>query len=248
MAKNKAYLLIRGLARGQRHWADFPEILSAYSKRPVHCEDLPGNGLRFQEASPWGISEYVEITRPRVLKLINEFELTVISVSMGAMVMSYWIKKYPDDFAKLFFINTSSAGHSAPWERFNIQAMVLNKDLISKEKKEEHILRVTSQFQDRQKKFLEQFIKLDQENHVSPVNVLAQLWACHRHHFPKAQEVPTEKVIFINSLQDQLVRPECSNRIASSWGRSVISHPTAGHDLPLDDPQWLAEQIVKLNP
>lgn len=39
-------------------------------------------------------------------------------------------------------------------------------------------------------------------------------------------------------------RPCCSRRIAEAWGCTSAIHPDAGHDLPLDDPQWTIERIV----
>jgi hypothetical protein len=31
--------------------------------------------------------------------------------------------------------------------------------------------------------------------------------------------------------------------LAGAWGAALRVHPTAGHDLPLDDGGWVAEQI-----
>ena len=45
------------------------------------------------------------------------------------------------------------------------------------------------------------------------------------------------------SRQGQLVASQCSQSIAGVWGCPLRWHPTAGHDLPLDDPQWVIDQI-----
>ena len=37
----------------------------------------------------------------------------------------------------------------------------------------------------------------------------------------------------------------CSLRLASSWAVPLILHLHAGHDLPLDDPEWVIDQIQR---
>jgi pimeloyl-ACP methyl ester carboxylesterase len=44
---------------------------------------------------------------------------------------------------------------------------------------------------------------------------------------------------------DLLVNPRCSQRLARHLGATMVEHPSAGHDLPLDDPAWLLEKITK---
>jgi hypothetical protein len=36
----------------------------------------------------------------------------------------------------------------------------------------------------------------------------------------------------------------CSLKLAQTWGGDYRQHETAGHDLPLDEPEWLA-QVIK---
>ena len=43
---------------------------------------------------------------------------------------------------------------------------------------------------------------------------------------------------------DRLVSPRCSQRLAAAWKVPLALHPSAGHDLPLDDPDWLLAQLV----
>lgn len=50
-------------------------------------------------------------------------------------------------------------------------------------------------------------------------------------------------MLLIASEQDRLVNVACSKTLASRWQIPLSLHPDAGHDLPLDDPDWLYEQI-----
>jgi hypothetical protein len=40
-----------------------------------------------------------------------------------------------------------------------------------------------------------------------------------------------------------LVNSRCSLAIADAWHCALALHPDAGHDLPLDAPQWVIEQV-----
>jgi hypothetical protein len=44
-------------------------------------------------------------------------------------------------------------------------------------------------------------------------------------------------------MRDQLVNVQCSLTLAERWHCSIKLHPTAGHDLPLDDGIWVAQQV-----
>jgi pimeloyl-ACP methyl ester carboxylesterase len=55
-------------------------------------------------------------------------------------------------------------------------------------------------------------------------------------------------MLVLASLGDRLVSPGCSRRIASRWALPIRLHPTAGHDLPLDDPEWVVQQVLGWRP
>jgi len=40
-----------------------------------------------------------------------------------------------------------------------------------------------------------------------------------------------------------MVHPRCSQRLARAWGAQFALHPSAGHDLPLDDGDWVAREV-----
>jgi hypothetical protein len=42
---------------------------------------------------------------------------------------------------------------------------------------------------------------------------------------------------------DRLAHPTCSGRLAEALAAPLVVHPTAGHELPLDDPDWLLAQL-----
>jgi pimeloyl-ACP methyl ester carboxylesterase len=56
---------------------------------------------------------------------------------------------------------------------------------------------------------------------------------------------PHQPVLLLNSEKDRMVDPSCSVEIANRWGAPLVRHPTAGHDLPLDEPAFTAREIAK---
>ncbi|MDF3831688.1 alpha/beta hydrolase, partial [Cupriavidus basilensis] len=50
--------------------------------------------------------------------------------------------------------------------------------------------------------------------------------------------------LVISSKTDRLVDPACSARLAAAWSVPHRRHPWAGHDLPHDDPAWLAATVA----
>ncbi|MBK7793953.1 MAG: hypothetical protein IPJ62_16665, partial [Betaproteobacteria bacterium] len=56
---------------------------------------------------------------------------------------------------------------------------------------------------------------------------------------------PAAGVLILASANDALVDPRCSQALAEAWRATIAVHPKAGHDLPLDDGPWVAEQVAR---
>ena len=77
---------------------------------------------------------------------------------------------------------------------------------------------------------------------VSTRNALRQLWAAASFSAPKAP--PSMPTLILCGLGDHLVDPRCSAALAAHWGCPLATHPTAGHDLPLDAADWVLTQLL----
>ena len=75
---------------------------------------------------------------------------------------------------------------------------------------------------------------------LKKINVLGQIIAAAKF---KAPENISQNLLFLVSQQDRLVNFNCSLQMAKFYQCPYILHQSAGHDLPLDDPQWLALKI-----
>jgi pimeloyl-ACP methyl ester carboxylesterase len=86
------------------------------------------------------------------------------------------------------------------------------------------------------------WVALRERHPVSTANALRQLLAAARYRAPvRAPGVP---LLVVVGAGDGLVDPACSHRFALAWQLPIRTHPSAGHDLALDDPAWLVEEVT----
>jgi len=78
---------------------------------------------------------------------------------------------------------------------------------------------------------------------VRASNALRQLVAAAR--FSASRQTPQCPVLLLGSERDGLVNVQCTRAIAQHWGSPMALHPDAGHDLPLEDPQWVIQQVQR---
>lgn len=236
-------LFLRGLTREIRHWDGLPEKFQEQTGIPVITLDLPGAGESADLTSPTNINEYVEFLRKN---LPPGGPITLIGISMGGMIALRWAETYPSEVHKVFTINSSANNLSSPHERFNYgHWRVLLKILLSSdhEKKEKLILSfTTNSLSDQKVQELGKFYKQVQMDHpVSKRSMVNQMIAAKKFQIFKESSVP---VHVIYSLGDRLVDPSCSKKLADVIKAQTHIHPNAGHDLPLDAPEWLLSVLA----
>lgn len=231
-------VFLRGLIRSRYHWAGFPgRFKNDY--RVIEVE-LAGNGYRFNELTPMDIPSMMLDIREQV-RAEYTGPVTMIAISMGGMIATEWARQFPQEVAEMHLINTSLANMSLPWERMSaIGFFRLLGCAGSRLKLERTIFSLTMNRPFTEK---EQNTWLDfAANHpLRWRNVFTQLLAASRYKGP--HQAPIENVFFYNAAKDRLVRSGCTRRIAKRWSRPLLTHPTAGHDLPIDDAEWLEASI-----
>ena len=105
------------------------------------------------------------------------------------------------------------------------------------------MLRITSNLKnaEQQRAILDQWIAYARECPVTRANFLRQLVAAAR--FRAAPKPPAVPTLFLAAQQDHLVDVRCSLTLARQWNCPLRIHPTAGHDIPLDDGDWVTQQV-----
>lgn len=244
------WVLIRGLIRSRFHWGAFPDqLLSQLQQQQLApsallLPELAGNGERFRDKTPFSIHNMMLDIRHQVQKLSpdNTRPRVLVAISMGAMIASEWARCYPQEVARLHLINTSFSNFSTPWQRMKIRPLLgFLRSLRSSDKLEAAILKWTLNMKDSEC-LLPLWCDYAAAHPLSLRNGLAQLLAASHFHGPA--KAPLQDAFFYNSLADRLVDAACTRRIAERWQKNLLSHPRAGHDLPMDDPDWLIQQII----
>jgi pimeloyl-ACP methyl ester carboxylesterase len=89
---------------------------------------------------------------------------------------------------------------------------------------------------------LARWIGYQREFPVTRANAMRQLLAAARYRAPAVAPAHT-RMLVLSSRADRLVDAACSRDLAAAWRLDSEVHPTAGHDLPLDDGAWVAATV-----
>ncbi len=241
------WILLRGLTRDSRHWGDFPAALGgALPDADVVALDLPGNGRLNGMASPSRVGEMTDYCRAELLARGIRPPYHLLAMSLGAMVAVDWAAKYPAEVNAGVLINTSVRPFSPFFHRLRPENYPALLGLALRGGHapdwEARILRLTSNCVDDPAAILETWIRYRREHPVSRRNVLRQLLAAARYRAPADR--PSPRLLILGSAGDALVNPRCSRRLALRWRTAYAEHPAAGHDIPLDDRDWVIREVL----
>ena len=234
-------ILIRGLFREKRHWGDFPDMLAnqgAIGK--VLCVEIPGNGELHKLKTPASVNGMVEAIRQQ---LAGEQSYVLVGLSMGGMIALQWAKNHPQEVQTVICINSSNAAFSAFYERLRPEKYlsIITALLQKPAKRELNIMKLVSNHPVQHQK-LENWIRYAQQFPTSPLNFVRQLWAAGRF---KMENAPHCKLLFITSENDQLVNSKSQSAMARQWHAMEIINQVDGHDIALDNPEWLCQAITR---
>lgn len=240
-----SFILVRGLVRETEHWGPFAGMLQeSFPNSEVHGIDIPGAGVHHRRKTPSSVEGIVQQMRQDLIALGDSGKPRIlVAVSLGGMVAAQWFHSFPQDFSQGVLINTSYSQFSPPWQRLRPQALrqLLPVPFLKGLEREKRILSVVSNRPERYAEVSRVWAHIHQERPVSALNSLRQLKAAFN--FRGIPARPTLPLLLLGSLQDQMVSHDCTKAISQAWNVPLKSHPTAGHDLTTDDPQWAVDRI-----
>lgn len=239
------WVLVRGLVRGNIHWDHFVRHLQeAFPNDKIHLYELPGNGHRNKEVSPIQTNDYIKDFDQFIFDLSNVY---VIAVSLGAMVTLTYLSQKSDRIEQLFVINTSFADSGAFYERFKARnyLTVLKSLRASTYEIEEAILKMTVHAIKERERVLPIFTHEAELFPLSIANFFRQLLAASRMTSPRLSEF-SKKIFVFYSRNDKLVSSKNSKQLMMKYNLKGIEHSWGGHDLALDDPHFICDQILKV--
>ncbi len=242
------WIFVRGLSRGSVHWGDFVEIFKKMNPDArAEFLEIPGNGYLSKEVSPTSPYDLINVLLQKSEIIKSNEPYNLCGISLGGMIVLKWAELFPKNIQRVIVINSSLAQFSNFKQRLlpqNYLKMInglMKRDVFEREKT---ILDITSNYQANIDKYLLRFSEFAKENRVRNSNFFRQLFLAKNIFIKNKIDA---KIYFIGSAQDKLVDIQCSKNLAAFFKAKLIIHPTAGHDLPLDEPLWLAEQITMIN-
>lgn len=238
------WILLRGLTREQGHWGEFAaQFARAVHPAQVVALDLPGNGQFYQQRSPWSVQAMVAHCRAQLAQRNIAPPYGVLAMSLGAMVSVAWSHVHPQEIAAQVLVNTSMRPFSPVYQRLRpasyaalVKLAVLRATPLEWERT---VWRLTSHLADDS--VLPIWLAIRHARPVSRANAFRQLVAAAR--FRAAATPPLAPTLVLASQHDALVAMECSKALAKHWQCELRVHPSAGHDVPLDDGPWVAGQV-----
>ena len=239
------WLLLRGLSRESAHWGDFPAKLQArFPAASIATLDLPGTGEYFRQASPKEIAQITAWIREQAeQKGLLNYPLTLLGLSLGGMVAWEWAAKHPNEICAAVLINSSFASLNPFYQRMRWQNYPRLAAIICEcdhDRRERQIVRWVANRADVEATAAV-WAEIQRQRPVALSTTINQLAAAARYRPSKVK--PPQPLLLLNSRGDRLVDPACSEAISRHWQLPLLTHPRAGHDLPLDDGGWLAEQL-----
>ena len=240
------WIFLRGLTRESAHWGSFTdEFRRVVPQSRVVLLDLPGNGRLHQQRSPVSVSGMVEACRAELARQGVQAPFSLLAMSLGAMVAMEWARVAPDEVATCVLINTSVR----PFSPFHRRLLPHNYPTLLRlalggappQTIERTVLRLTSNHAGQHQKVLPDWMAARGQRPVSTQNAIRQLVAAARYRAPAV--APVANILLLASQHDHLVDSRCSQALAAAWHCPLALHPTAGHDLPLDDADWVCRQV-----
>jgi len=107
--------------------------------------------------------------------------------------------------------------------------------------REVQIMQLTSNRTNQDDTLPLQWQKIQQEHPISLINSVRQIIAAAR--YKPSDLKPHQPVLLLNGGEDRLVSPACSEAIQQHYQLELRRHPWAGHDLTLDDGDWVIAQL-----
>jgi pimeloyl-ACP methyl ester carboxylesterase len=243
---NHAWIFLRGLSREKQHWGDFSDQFAQRFQTKVICIDMPGVGEYHQQKAPLDVQAWVQhISDALAQQHPNLNSVSILAYSMGAMVSHTWARQTKLNVQRMVWINTSFANLSPWYARMQWPVICSLPKFFTQfsnlTKREAWVMRWTlSTTQDRSA-LLQTWVDIQRKRPVSLANFFRHTVLAAK---LKLTQKPACPVMILQSAKDQLVSPTCSKAIVNKLDCAHAVHPNAGHDLTLEDPEWVFEQLL----
>ncbi|GLS27539.1 alpha/beta fold hydrolase [Marinibactrum halimedae] len=173
----------------------------------------------------------------------------VLGLSLGGLVGLHWAS-VDRRVERLVVVNSSSRlspfyHRLRPLGAMKLLSAALAMDK-SRERRERRILSAVSNKPHRAKQVAPLWSEIARHRPAALTQVFRQLLLAGATSVPALDQLKHCQLTFLASRGDRLVDYRCSARLAQFYHSTLKLHDNAGHDIPLDDPEWLLTQIAAL--
>ncbi len=241
------FYLLRGIGRESGHWGTHvPEAIRANMPNARFVMmDLPGAGKYHNQSALPTIEKMADFLREQYHPQNDSLSKRVIvATSLAGNVALEWVSTYPTDFHGAVLISSSLKGVCKGKERVKPEAkkdfvnIFLMDDIAEREKA---FLSINSNLNEEKDSLLTSWVALQQQHPVSKGTLLKQTLAGMV--YKPDPTKPISQVLVVGSEADKIVATSCLENVAESLDSELYLHPEAGHGLPIDVPDWLADTV-----
>lgn len=243
---DKYLVILRGLIRGKRHWGHYlDEFQDTLPDFKIISFDIPGNGTRYKEKSFTNMHDNILDLRAKLKEIVQENdEVHICALSLGGMIAMDWIQHFPEDFKSAILVNTSFNKVSPLFSRLQFKALLtflkigMHKDPYKREK----IIYSLVSNSEPKEDLIKYWAQLESENPVSAANAIRQIFAGMKFSPQNTTKLPIPTYV-LSGKGDRLCSSRCSQDTAKKWSLKLDQHPTGGHELQNDDPEWFFSKV-----
>lgn len=240
--------LLRGLTRESGHWGQpfIDQLKKSIPNARIFLLYLPGSGKYVNDDASFSISKMVDFMRKDVIQIDSTYSGVniICATSLGGMVATDWTIRYPNDFQGMILINSSFKKICSLDERVQKGVrMDMIKVMFTKttEDRERLIVSINSNHTEKYDSVAKEWVRVQNDRPMKKRNIFKQAIAGMLYS-PDGKK-PELPLLIVGSKGDRMVCSTCVQKTHDEFGGTLVWHPDSGHGLPIDEPEWLGEQI-----
>lgn len=240
-------VLLRGLVREKAHWGEFvPFLKENFPESEIITPEIQGVGEYVDQITPNNFEDMIHFMRHNIADQLKDSQENILfAMSLGGMIARQWIENYPEDFQRVILVNTSFKGINPLFNRLKPLSVINFLKIFlspSIESRERSIVKMVSNNSEHHEHIIKNWIEIQKQRPVKRKSFINQIQAALS--FSPQKNWPEKiKLMILTGAKDRLCDYRSSLQLNEKWGGELHIHPEAGHDLPIDAPEWIVKNI-----